>query len=215
MNKAVIFDLDGTLIDSLPDIAEYVNITLEKYGAPKKEVCKIRQYIGNGARNLILRSFDGAIEGERAEEILAFYNKNYTESGSPKTRLFEGVKEVLLELKKRGYKLGILTNKPQVTTDGVYQTYLKEIGFDAVVGQTAGKKIKPNPDTLLELLNSLGVLVENAYMVGDGETDVEVAINASVHGVAVLWGYRDKDQLLNAGAKVFAEKPLDLLKVIN
>ena len=215
MNKAVIFDLDGTLIDSLPDIAEYVNITLEKYGAPKKDVCKIRQYIGNGARNLILRSFDGTIEGERAEEILAFYNKNYTESGSPKTRLFEGVKEVLFELKKRGYKLGVLTNKPQVTTDGVYQTYLKEIGFDAVVGQTAGKKIKPNPDTLLELLNSLGVLVENAYMVGDGETDVEVAINAGVHGVAVLWGYRDKDQLLNAGAKVFAEKPLDLLKVIN
>ena len=215
MNKSVIFDLDGTLIDSLPDIAEYVNITLEKYGAPKKDVCKIRQYIGNGARNLILRSFDGTIEGERAEEILAFYNKNYTESGSPKTRLFEGVKEVLFELKKRGYKLGVLTNKPQVTTDGVYQTYLKEIGFDAVVGQTAGKKIKPNPDTLLELLNSLGVLVENAYMVGDGETDVEVAINAGVHGVAVLWGYRDKDQLLNAGAKVFAEKPLDLLKVIN
>ena len=215
MNKAVIFDLDGTLIDSLPDIAEYVNITLEKYGAPKKDVCKIRQYIGNGARNLILRSFDGAIEGERAEEILSFYNKNYTESGSPKTRLFEGVKEVLFELKKRGYKLGVLTNKPQVTTDGVYQTYLKEIGFDAVVGQTAGKKIKPNPDTLLELLNNLGVLVENAYMVGDGETDVEVAINAGVHGVAVLWGYRDKDQLLNAGAKVFAEKPLDLLKVIN
>ena len=215
MNKAVIFDLDGTLIDSLPDIAEYVNITLEKYGAPKKDVCKIRQYIGNGARNLILRSFDGAIEGERAEEILAFYNKSYTESGSPKTRLFEGVKEVLFELKKRGYKLGVLTNKPQVTTDGVYQTYLKEIGFDAVVGQTAGKKIKPNPDTLLELLNSLGVLVENAYMVGDGETDVEVAINAGVHGVAVLWGYRDKDQLLNAGAKVFVEKPLDLLKVIN
>lgn len=215
MNKAVIFDLDGTLIDSLPDIAEYVNITLEKYGAPKKDVCKIRQYIGNGARNLILRSFDGAIEGERAEEILAFYNKSYTESGSPKTRLFEGVKEVLFELKKRGYKLGVLTNKPQVTTDGVYQTYLKEIGFDAVVGQTAGKKIKPNPDTLLELLNSLGVLVENAYMVGDGETDVEVAINAGVHGVAVLWGYRDKDQLLNAGAKVFADKPSDLLKVIN
>lgn len=215
MNKAVIFDLDGTLIDSLPDIAEYVNITLEKYGAPKKEVCKIRQYIGNGARNLILRSFDGTIEGERAEEILAFYNKNYTESGSPKTRLFDGVKDVLLELKKRGYKLGILTNKPQVTTDGVYQTYLKEIGFDAVVGQTAGKKIKPNPDTLLELLNNLGVLAENAYMVGDGETDVEVAINAGVHGVAVLWGYRDKDQLLNAGAKVFADKPLDLLKVIN
>lgn len=215
MNKAIIFDLDGTLIDSLPDIAEYVNITLEKYGAPKKEVCKIRQYIGNGARNLILRSFDGTIEGERAEEILAFYNKNYTESGSPKTRLFDGVKDVLLELKKRGYKLGILTNKPQVTTDGVYQTYLKEIGFDAVVGQTAGKKIKPNPDTLLELLNNLGVLAENAYMVGDGETDVEVAINAGVHGVAVLWGYRDKDQLLNAGAKVFADKPSDLLKVIN
>lgn len=215
MNKAIIFDLDGTLIDSLPDIVEYVNLTLKKYGAPEKDAYKIRQYIGNGARNLILRSFDGTIEGERAEEILAFYNKSYTESGSPKTQLFEGIKEVLLELKKRGYKLGVLTNKPQITTDSVYDAYLKEIGFDAVVGQTAGKKIKPNPNTLLELLNELDVLPKNAYMVGDGETDVEVAINAGVHGVAVLWGYRDKEQLFNAGAKVFADKPSDLLNVIN
>ncbi|MBQ9734379.1 MAG: HAD family hydrolase [Clostridia bacterium] len=214
MNKAVIFDLDGTLIDSLPDIFEHVNITLEKYGAPKKDKSLIRQYIGNGARNLILRSFDHKIESERADEILAFYNKSYTESDSPKTQLFSGIKEVLLELKKRGYKLGILTNKPQLTTDDVYKTYLSEIGFDAVVGYSAGRKIKPDPEALFDMLKGLDVSIENAYFVGDGETDVEVAINAKVNGIAVLWGYRDKDQLLLAGAKAFADKPSDLLEFI-
>ena len=214
MNKAVIFDLDGTLIDSLPDIFHYVNITLEKFGEKKRAYNEVRAFIGYGAKNLVKKSFGGFIDGEDLKERLDFYNREYTASGSPETKLFDGVKEVLIELKNRGYKLAILTNKPQITTEDVYKRYLSDIGFDVVFGAREGVKIKPDPEALNMILTELGVEKENAYFVGDGETDIITAINGCVKPVGVLWGYRNKDELEKEGATVFAEKPLDLLKII-
>lgn len=214
MNKAVVFDLDGTLIDSLPDIAEYVNLTLKSFGEKEIPYEDIRKYIGNGAKNLVKRSFGNKLSEEDLAVRLKFYNEKYTASGSPKTKLFVGIKELLFSLKEKGYKLGILTNKPQETTEGVYETYLSEFGFDKVVGARSGVKIKPDPSALYEILDELGVKPENAYFIGDGETDVQTAINAGANGVSVLWGYRDKDQLLDAGAKVFAKTPEELLNII-
>ncbi len=214
MNKAVIFDLDGTLIDSLPDIAEYVNLTLKFFGEKEIPYDDIRQYIGNGAKNLIKRSFGNKLSEEDLAERLKFYNEKYTASGSPKTKLFDGIKELLVKLKEKGYKLGILTNKPQETTEGVYETYLNTFGFDKVVGARSGVKIKPDPAALNQMLYELNVKPENAYFIGDGETDAQTAINAGIKGVSVLWGYRDKDQLLDAGAKVFAKTPEELFNII-
>jgi len=213
MNKAVVFDLDGTLIDSLPDIYHYVNVTLEKFDAPKRKLHEVRQFIGNGAKNLIKRSFNELTE-EQLKERLDYYNQKYTASGSPKTKLFDGVKETLLELKKRGYKLAILTNKPQITTEDVYKRYLMDIGFDVVFGARNGVKIKPDPEALFMILDELSVKSENAYFVGDGETDVMTAANGKVKAISVLWGYRDKAQLEEVGATVFADKPSDLIELI-
>lgn len=213
MNKAVIFDLDGTLIHSLPDILEYVNMTLEKFNAPLRNEKEIRQFIGNGARNLIKRSFGDITEAE-LDERLAFYNEKYTNSGSPKTRLFDGVKEMLLTLKERGYRLAILTNKPQKTTDEVYQKYLSFANFDMVVGQSNSVKCKPDKTATLNILSQLGVERENAFFIGDGETDVLTSINAGIKNVSVLWGYRDKDQLLQAGATTFVQHPKEILSLI-
>lgn len=213
MNKAVIFDLDGTLIHSLPDIFEYVNLTLEKFNAPLRNESEIRQFIGNGARNLIKRSFGEVTETE-LDERLAFYNEKYTNSGSPKTRLFDGVKELLLTLKARGYKLAILTNKPQKTTDEVYQKYLSFANFDMVVGQSNSVKCKPDKTATLNILKQLNVDKENAFFIGDGETDVLTSINAGIKNVSVLWGYRDKDQLSEAGATIFVQHPKDILNLI-
>ena len=214
MNKAVIFDLDGTLIDSLPDIAEHVNITLEKFGEPKKDYDFIGTLTGDGARNLISRSFDGKFSGAELDERLDYYNRIYTDSGSPKTRVFDGVGEMLIELKKRGYKLGILTNKPQMTTDVVYERLLSQYGFDIVVGSRLGMKIKPDPTMLLQMLKEIDVLPENCYFVGDDKPDAQIAINAGVKGVSELWGYRSKEFLVEAGAKVFASTPKELLQII-
>jgi phosphoglycolate phosphatase len=214
MNKAIIFDLDGTLIHSLPDILEHINITLQKYNAPLRNERDIRQFIGNGARKLVERSF-GQVTEEELDERLAFYNKSYTNSGSPNTRLFDGVKELLLALKERGYKLAILTNKPQITTEDVYKKYLSRYEFDKVVGQSANVKCKPDKEAVLWILKDLNVLPENTYFVGDGETDVMVANNAELKGIAALWGYRDREILEQYGAKIFAKSPLDLLNLID
>ena len=214
MNKAVIFDLDGTLLDTIPDIADSVNQTLKHFGAPTVDYEFVRKAVGNGARKLIERCFGDGFSKEEIDERLDYYNRLYTDSGSPKTCVYDGMGEVLIQLKKRGYKLGILTNKPQMTTDDVYETYLKQYSFDVVVGFKQGVKVKPDPTVLNQMLADLDVLPKNAYFVGDGETDVEVSINANVNNVTVLWGNRDKDELSNAGAKVFAENPEQLLMLI-
>ena len=213
MNKAVIFDLDGTLIDSLPDILEQVNITLEKFSSPPRSYDEIRQFIGNGARSLIKESF-GDITEDELDERLAFYNEKYTKSGSPKTKLFDGVKELLLTLKERGYKLAILTNKPQKTTDEVYQKYLSFANFDMVVGQSSSVKCKPDKTATLNILEKLNVKKENAFFIGDGETDVLTSINAGIKNVSVLWGYRDKNQLQKVGATTFVRYPKEILSLI-
>lgn len=214
MNKAVIFDLDGTLLDTLTDIADHVNIALKKFGYPEREHAEIRLFIGNGARKLIERSLPDGVDTDTLQKCLDYYNEIYTNSGSPKTALFPQIKEMLLEIKKRGYKIGILTNKPQMTTEDVYETYLKEFNFDKVVGQSANVKCKPDKDAVLWILNDLDVLPENSYFVGDGETDAMLAINANMHGISALWGYRDKAVLESYGATFFAKTPLEVLDFI-
>lgn len=213
MNKLIIFDLDGTLIDSLPDIYEQVNITLKHFSYPTRTKAEIRQFIGNGARNLIKKSFSD-IDGQDLDEKLAYYNKIYTDCGSPKTCLFDGIRQVLLSLKELGYKLAILTNKPQMTTEKVYEKYLKEFDFDVVIGQSNNVKCKPDKTATLSILDKLGIEKEDAYFIGDGETDFLTSKNAGIKCICVLWGYRDRCQLEEVGAKVFANCPQDILKLI-
>lgn len=214
MNKVVIFDLDGTILDTLKDIAENINIMLTHFGYKTLEDREIMQYIGNGARNLVRRSIKEQLTEKELDEKLEYYNRIYTAAPSDKTCVFSGLKEVIQSLKSRGYKLAILTNKPQMTTDKVCDKYLKDLGFDMVVGQRDGVPIKPDPTAVYSIMKFLKVESKNAYFVGDGETDAMTAKNAHVNGISVLWGYREKYQLEEVGATIFAEKPQDLLNLI-
>ena len=213
MNKTVIFDLDGTLLDTLTDIHEQMNLALKHFGYPERKYKEMRAFIGNGARKLVERSF-GDLTEETLPDKLNYYNKIYTACGSPKTGLYAGIDKVLVNLKERGFKLAILTNKPQMTTDDVYKTYLEKFGFDKVVGQSGTVKCKPDKTATLKILQELDTLPENAYFVGDGETDIITAKNAGIKSIAVLWGYRDKEQLVEAGATTFATSPQDLISLI-
>lgn len=214
MNKAVIFDLDGTLIDSVPDIAENINIMLKRFGYHVLSEEEIKAKVGHGARNLVKDCIGKSLTDKELDERLEFYNYQYTNSGSPKTRLYKGIPETLKELKKRGYKLAILTNKPQETTDNVIKNHMSDLNFDKVVGQSGSVKCKPDKAATLAILNELNVLPENTYFVGDGDADVLTSLNSGTNGIAVLWGYSSKEKLAAFGATAFAYKPEDLLKII-
>lgn len=214
MAKAVIFDLDGTLIDSLDDITDSINAMLFEFGYDALDREKVRSIIGEGAKKLIADALPEKVSDEEFVERLETYNRIYNASGSPKTKLFDGIEEVVTELKARGYKLAVLSNKPQHSTDKVNDKYLKGLGFNVVLGQSEKIKCKPDPSGILYLLKELGVKPEDAYLVGDGETDILTAINADIIGICALWGNRTKAQLSSVGGKIFAENPKDILKII-
>lgn len=212
--KAVIFDLDGTLLDTIDDITDSINSMLNAFGYRTLDRESVRKIIGSGAKKLIADALPEKVSDEEFVKRLEEYNRVYNASGSPKTKLFGGIDKVLTELKKRGYKIAVLSNKPQRSTDKVYEKYLKQYGFDAVCGQSETVKCKPDPSGALYIMKTLGVSPENTYLIGDGETDVMTAINAGIKGVFALWGNRTKEQLSAAGGKLFAESPVDILKII-
>ena len=237
--KLVIFDLDGTLVDSMPDIVFFLNLMLKKYGLSEVSIDDAMDFIGYGARKLVSRCLDfsrkktlldseklkndsslrefcekPALSEEEIDERLAFYNANYSASNSPRTRVYDGIKELLVSLKQRGFYLAILSNKPQETLDSVYQTYLKDFNFDICLGMGTRFPRKPAPDSTLFIIDTLKVKKENVIFVGDEETDVLVAKNSGIKGVSVLWGYRGKEELVSAGATVFAENAETLSEII-
>ncbi|MBP5308952.1 MAG: HAD family hydrolase [Clostridia bacterium] len=211
--KLVIFDLDGTLLDTSADLADSMNGMLSFFGYPNITREQAKRYIGNGARNFVLRSLpeDAA---DRVDECLKKYNEIYNSSGSPKTALYDGVAEVLHFLKEKNTLTAIASNKPQPSTDEVYAKYLKKFNFDFVYGNRPGFAHKPDRACGEYILKELNVLARNAVVVGDGETDVVFSKNLGCGIVAVTWGYRSKKVLENTGAEIFAETSFELRNVL-
>lgn len=214
MQKLVVFDLDGTVIDTIEDLCDSMNIMLEKFNFRKINTKQMSEAVGGSTREIVRLSIGQKIPDELLDECTDFFAKNYIERRSPKTKPFEGIKEVILELKARGYKITALSNKPQVEIDPIYDRILKPLGFDKVVGLSEKVVPKPDPSGALLLVKEFGASQETTYFIGDGETDVMTAVNANLNCIAVLWGNRDKEFLSNYGAKVFANKPSELLDLI-
>ncbi|MBQ9513750.1 MAG: HAD family hydrolase [Clostridia bacterium] len=213
-NKLAIFDLDGTLIDSIRDITDNINAMLKYFGYKERTVEEVRTFVCFGAKELVRCAIAKDIGEEKLNDCVSYYNNLYTKSDSPKSKVFFGIKKVLKELKKRGYTLVVLSNKPQQTLDKVYNIYLKNCGFQEVVGGSPERKIKPDPSEVEKLLKKYSVEKENAYLIGDGETDVLAAVNANINSVAVLWGYRDETALKKVGATTLIKKPSLLLTIL-
>ena len=204
MYKAVIFDLDGTLLDSLNDILAVLNQTLDKFGLPRITREQAQSYIGNGARELV-RLAIGSDNADRLDEILAYYKSEYAKSDNGLASLYEGEEEALSALKERGVKLAILTNKPHAAAMRANGIFFEKFAFECVQGQEDGAPLKPSPQSVNCVLDKLGIKVEDCLFVGDGEADIKAAENVGMDCVSVLWGYRTKEQLKAAGAKRFAE----------
>lgn len=214
MGKLVIFDLDGTLTNTVPDIEDNVNKTMRKFGYPEITADEARRFVGNGAKVLIERSLKGA-NPENFDEIVDFYNDSYNFCGSPKTRVYDGMTELLHTLKKEGYSLAVVSNKPQDGTTEVIRKFFGDGLFDYVYGQREGVKTKPSKEPVEIVLNALCEEKENAVYVGDSEVDVLTAKNSDLYGISVLWGFREKQLLIENGATVFASSADELHQKID
>lgn len=213
MLKAVIFDLDGTVLDTKEDIANCMNITLKKLGIPEKSLDEYQRVIGNEATVFITKLL-GEMPKEKAQAIWDAYTPVVERFGTEKSKLFAGMEEVLVTLKQRGYKLSLFTNKTPEELMPFIPRFLQDLGFDDIVGVGGTPNAKPSPNEVFRILKDFGVSPENAYIVGDGETDILTALNTGVTPIGALWGNRSREQLSLVGAKIFATCPKELLDVI-
>lgn len=214
MKKLIIFDLDGTLLDTIEDIRYTLNSVLEEYNLEKIDRKNLIGKLGFGARRLVELSIPKD-NPYPFEPIFCKYAERLKNSSNERTFLYDGLDEVLKALKKDGYRLAVVSNKPDDAVKVVCEQKLGAYGFEFFMGNDA-KLFKPKPDkSCVEYcLNRLGVKKEEAIYVGDSEVDVQTYLNAEMDGIGVLWGFRSKDVLLEAGCKNVAEKPSDLYKII-
>lgn len=213
MEKVAIFDLDGTVLDTQEDIADCMNETIELFGYKKRSYAEYKQVIGNDASNF-MRKLLGDLPTEKLMEIRRSYERVYDRYGIVKTKIFDGINEVLITLKERGYKLSLLTNKTPEELAPFIPAFFTNSPFDDIVGVGNTDGAKPSPKEVLRILSDFKVEKENAYLIGDGETDILAAINAEITPVAVLWGNRTKEQLKAVGANIFVDTPKEILDIL-
>ena len=213
MLKAVIFDLDGTVLETLPDLNACMNAALADYGYPPITREQTMAFVGHGGRNFALAALPTE-KRDTVDEFYAHYCDIHVHCKNENTREFAGEEDCLFALKSAGLKLAVVTNKSQAAADVLGNTLLKKYAFDAIAGNRAGVPVKPDPALTLQILQELGVSPADAVFVGDGDTDVQTAQNAGMRSVSVLWGYRSREQLLAAGAERFAESFSELKDIL-
>ena len=207
-----IFDLDGTLLDTLGDLAAAVNYSLRTHGMPEHSLDDVRRFVGNGVRLLMERAVPGGMENPKFDDALATFRAFYLEHSLDTTRPYDGIPEVLRELKRRGKRLAVVSNKFQTATEELCRHFFPDT-IEVAIGENeaAGIRKKPAPDTVQEALRRLGAVGSAAY-VGDSDVDVQTAANSGLPCISVLWGFRDRDFLTQYGATMFVATPMDLLK---
>ncbi|MBQ9140274.1 MAG: HAD-IA family hydrolase [Lachnospiraceae bacterium] len=211
--KAVIFDLDGTLLDTLVDLANAVNAALERNEMPVRTLEEIRQFVGNGARNLLIRSVPDGLGNPAFEKTLADFRSYYTVHCKDYTRPYEGIQELLAELKQQEVKMAIVSNKPDSAVKELAKEYFGEY-ITVAIGDQEGVARKPAPDTVFKALEALEVCKEEAVYVGDSDVDIMTAMNAEMPCISVTWGFRDREFLMYHGASYFADTTKELEEVL-
>ena len=211
MYKAVLFDLDGTLTNTLTDIAEAMNRALRMYDLPPWPVEDYRYLVGNGAKVLAQRCV--LDRRELAQSVQEAYQAWYETHNLVETRPYDGVPEMLMALAERGLKLAVFSNKPDADTKRVVQHFFPDVPFAAVRGQVEGVPVKPDPSGALMIAREMGVRPDEFLYLGDTDVDMQCAIAAGMHPVGALWGFRTEEELRRSGAEHLAAKPDDLQKI--
>lgn len=208
-----IFDLDGTLLDTLQDLAAAVNFALRKNGMEEHSIDDIRRFVGNGVRKLIERAVPNGSKNPRIEEVFADFRSYYMQHSLDTTKPYDGITEILQELKMRGCKMAVVSNKMMAATQELVAHFFPEIEVAIGENEAEGIRKKPAPDMVFEALNRLGAEAESAVYIGDSDVDIQTAKNAGVPCISVLWGFRNREFLLEHGAQHFIEKPSEIIGV--
>lgn len=217
MIKAVIFDLDGTLLDTLEDLWASTNAALTQYGFPARTLEEVRAFVGNGVKNLMLRALEISEPQEcpQFEEILAAFKAHYAVHSNDRTRAYPGVPELLSQLKRAGIGMAIVSNKLDAAVRQLNQIYFSEYIAVAIgENEAAGIRKKPAPDTVFAALKQLGVGAEEAVYVGDSEVDIATAKNSGLPCISVTWGFRDEACLAVHGAKKLYHTPEEVWEAL-
>ena len=216
--RAAIFDMDGTLLDTMNDIADSVNEMLEHFGLPRKTVDEVRLAVGNGAMKLMERVLlfgDKADDKDFLTTALDYYDECCKRHFLNKTKPYEGIIEVLTALQAKKIPLGICTNKQHFAAVTIAEKLLAPIKFDAIIGDKRDRPKKPDPTNALAIAKSFNVKPEEVAYFGDTYVDVETARNAGFLSVGVTWGFRPESELVESGAEIIIHHPREILTAIN
>lgn len=214
MYETYIFDLDGTLLNTLDDLTDAVNAALTKFDRPTRTVEEVRSFIGNGLVKLIERSLGSEEKNDLFYGVFQAFKLHYREHNRDKTAPYAGVVEVLEKLVESGKKCAVVSNKADDAVQQLVPYYFGDLIFLSVgENEAAGVRRKPCPDALLKVMDALGANEKTAVYIGDSEVDIETAKNAGLDCISVTWGFKDEAFLLEHGATKVVKKPIELLKI--
>lgn len=213
MGKAVIFDLDGTLLNTLDDLADSVNHTLNYFKYPERTKAEVRSFIGGGAKALIKKSLPENVTAEKYEEVLSYFQAYYKKNADKKTGLYPGIKKLVKKLSDENYSIGVVSAKGDIVVKELVESFLGD-NVNETLGEKEGIKRKPAPDSILIMMDTLKCKLEETIYVGDSEVDVEAAANAGIRCASVTWGFRDKEDLEKINPLYIADNVQELYELI-
>lgn len=214
MKKNVIFDLDGTLLNTLEDLADSCNETLRLMNFPPREISEVKNFVGNGIAKLMERALPPG-EEKKSDEAASLMKKIYAENCMKKTKPYDGIRELLDELFLRKIKIAVVSNKPDLQVKHLTEFYFSgRILTENALGDADGRKRKPSPDSLLFVMKKFRAEKNETLYAGDSDVDVETAKNAGVDCASAVWGFRSEKFLLAHGAKIIVQNPLEILELL-
>ncbi|MGN1116187.1 MAG: HAD family hydrolase [Candidatus Ornithomonoglobus sp.] len=211
--STIIFDLDGTLLNTLEDLAASVNYAMRECGFPERSIDEVRRFVGNGVRVLIRRAAPEGITDEQYWDAYHNFEKHYAAHNRDKTAPYDGITELLKELKSRGYSLSIVSNKIDFAVKALREEFFNGV-IDVAVGDCEDTLNKPAPDMVHKAMRQLGAELSDCIYVGDTDVDIETAQNSGMPCICVSWGFRSREELVGCGAEMIADKPSDILNFV-